>query len=126
MIYTVEIYRKPDIFVKGPFETKDEAEAEALRYHDHLSATELRAIRKGERAISVMTFRDEEQMECGEDAEDVEDIEDILERIHPSELETVAKVTTIGSSLGLYLTKELQSMGLQRGDHVKVILERIE
>ncbi len=40
-------------------------------------------------------------------------------------VETVAKVTAIGSSLGVYLTRELKRMGLENGDHVKVRLERI-
>lgn len=40
-------------------------------------------------------------------------------------VETVAKVTAIGTSLGVYLTRELRAMGLEQGDHVKVRLERV-
>ncbi len=40
-------------------------------------------------------------------------------------IETVARITVIGSSLGVYLTKDLRKMGLDQGDHVKIRLERI-
>ena len=125
MIYTVEICRRQDTFVKGPFPTKEDAEQCAIDYHSHLSSAELRELRRGERSITVMTHRDQEQADIG-DAEDTESIEEILDRLHPSEVETVARVTTIGTSLGLYLTEELRQLGLDRGDHVRVTLERLD
>lgn len=125
MIYTVEICRRQDTFVKGPFRTKEEAEQCAIDYHNHLSSAELRELRRGERSITVMTHRDQEQADIG-DAEDTESIEEILGRVRPSEVETVARVTTIGTSLGLYLTEELRQLGLDRGDHVRVTLERLD
>lgn len=41
-------------------------------------------------------------------------------------LKTIAKVAVIGKATGLYLTRELRSMGLERGDYVKITLERIK
>lgn len=43
----------------------------------------------------------------------------------PMEIETVAKITSIGTSLGVYLTKEFRAMNLDRGDNVKIIIKRV-
>lgn len=40
-------------------------------------------------------------------------------------VETVARVTGMGSSLGFYLTKDLKELGADRGDFVRIRLEKI-
>lgn len=40
-------------------------------------------------------------------------------------VEFVGKVVSIGNSLGIYMTKELKALGVQRGDDLKVTLKRI-
>lgn len=108
-------------------ETREAAVKEADLAWGYKSQLEAKAYMKSPtadiRAVLAVCEYEDGDLQHGDIVEEVWSAKDGESR--PESVEAVVKVAAIGTSLGVYLTRQLEELGAGRGDYVRVTIRRV-